>query len=79
VGFSAGRIEYDGAGRHGRSVAKLCGFVALGASWPVIPTATGCDASANVGPPVNITKAKMIATSATIRLMVATPQLRKSD
>jgi hypothetical protein len=66
----AGGIEYDGFGRPGTSVAKLCVFITLRASGLVIPTATVCDAPANLGPSVNTTKAKMIAASAAMLLMV---------
>jgi hypothetical protein len=69
MGFDACGIEYDGTGRNGTSAASLCAFVALGASWLVMPVATGCESPANVDPCVNMTMAKMIAASATIPLM----------
>jgi hypothetical protein len=71
MGFDACGIEYDGTGRNGMSVASLCAFIALGASWLVMPVATGCEAPANVGPFVNMTMAKIIAASATILLMAS--------
>jgi hypothetical protein len=69
MGFDACGIEYGGTGRNGISVAKLCAFIALGASWLVMPVAPGCEEPPNVGPFVNMTVAKMIAASATIPLM----------
>jgi hypothetical protein len=71
MGFDACGIEYDGTGRNGMIAARLCAFVALGASWLAMPVATGCEAPANADPFVNMTMAKMIAASATILLMAS--------
>ena len=64
MGFDACGTEYDGTGRNGMSAARLCAFIAPGAS-----VATDRESSANVGPFVNMQMARMIVVSTTNLLM----------